>query len=57
MPGHRPDQSPPSAGTTGKEVLHGCLSYLRDSALAKVTGVPSHRSGCPGLLPGPTCSA
>ena len=40
MPHRRPDQPPPSTGSTEKEVLHDFLSYLRESALTKVAGVP-----------------
>ena len=57
MPHRRPDQPPPSTGSTEKEVLHDFLSYLRESALTKVAGVPEPQIRTPGVASGTTCSA
>ncbi|WP_306368701.1 DinB family protein [Nocardiopsis sp. CC223A] len=48
----RRDRPPPRTGPGEKEVLTGFLDYLRESALAKVDGVPERDLRTPGVPSG-----
>lgn len=51
-PERRRDQPPPHTGAGEKDVLTGFLTYLRESVLAKVDGVPEPEVRTPGVPSG-----
>ncbi|SEE54409.1 DinB family protein [Jiangella alba] len=51
-PRRRRDQPPPRTGSGEKDVLTGFLTYLRESVLAKVAGVPEPAVRTPGVPSG-----